>query len=121
MFTWSTDDSWSGKTVRPYTFTDGVRGSCLNVIQDGATRVMAFKLNEGPACTFHFKCSILDKDDKVLRVTSEPWHCDFQKPPLELLSNGRGVVVDLTEADKAKAGRKDGSIKLRMVVHLYLP
>ena len=34
---------------------------------------------------------------------------------------GVGVHFTLTAADKAGAVREDGSIKLRMVVHLYLP
>jgi len=32
-----------------------------------------------------------------------------------------GAWFDLTDADKAGAVRADGSIRLRMVVHLYLP
>ena len=84
---------------------------------------MGFKLEEGPACTMHFKCSILDKGDSVLRVVSAPAQGDFREPPVTTGPVGTGLRVsfDLTDADKAGAGRADGSIKLCMVVHLYLP
>ena len=86
--------------------------------------MMAFHLSEGPACTFHHKCSILDKDDKVLRVVSPERRYDFQKPPGATAPIGKGVgslFIPLTDAENALAVRADGSIKLRMVVHLYLP
>ena len=31
---------------------------------------MGFRLEEGPAFTMHYKCSILGTDDKLLRVVS---------------------------------------------------
>ncbi|KAJ1478779.1 hypothetical protein T484DRAFT_1960447, partial [Baffinella frigidus] len=84
VFTWSTDSSLTGKSSPPYTFTDGVRGRCCNT-KAGSDRKswMAFSLEEGPACTFHFKSSILDKDDKVLRVVSHPGRDDFCEKPMD--------------------------------------
>ncbi|KAJ1469389.1 hypothetical protein T484DRAFT_1851979 [Baffinella frigidus] len=72
VFTWSTDAAWSGRKSLPYTFTDGVRGHCFNGKPGDKTCTygMGFALEEGPACTMHFKCSVLDKDDKVLRFVS---------------------------------------------------
>ncbi|KAJ1480027.1 hypothetical protein T484DRAFT_1957511 [Baffinella frigidus] len=123
VFTWSTDSSFVVKQSASYTFTDGVRGDCFNVTVGNEAGV-AFVLREGPACTMHYKCSILDKNDKVLRVVSRPESCDFRLPPVETacgIGGVEGAWFDLTEEDKAGAVREDGSIKLRMVVHLYLP
>jgi hypothetical protein len=82
---------------------------------------MGFELEEGPACTMHFECAILDKNDKLLRVPPES--ADLQQPPTETaeVGRGKGTHFNLAAADKAGAVRADGSIKLRMVVHLYLP
>jgi hypothetical protein len=128
VFTWSTDSEWSKGVSDPYTFTGGVVGRCYNQLNDeddeeDETHLMGFILKQGPTCTMHFKCSILDKNDKVLRVVSEPQRCDFRKPPTRTArpGRGRGTAFNLTDADKAGAVRADGSIKLRMVVHLYLP
>jgi len=128
VFTWRTDGSWIEKESRKYTFTDGVRGICYNTCpsttdaDDENKHFMGFKLQGGGACTMHYKCSILDKNDTVLRVVSDRQCCDFQKPPgATAKKGGRGIFFDLTEADKAGAVREDGNIKLRMVVHLYLP
>ena len=123
VFTWSTGRS--EKRSLPYTFTDGVIGRCLSN-HPGANDdhyFMGFTLDPGPTCTMHSKCSILDKNDKVLRVVSVPAAGDFIKPPVETAPAGssRGCVFNLTAADKAGAVRADGRIKLRMVVHLYLP
>ena len=124
VFTWSTGSEWDA-TGDSYTFTGGVVGQCFNLLHDSGepdepnAHLIGFELEEGPACTMHFKCSILDKNDKVLRVVSDPTDCDFQKPPIK--TEELGAWFDLTEADKAGAVRADGSIKLRMVVHLYLP
>jgi len=69
-----------------------------------------------------FKCSILDRNDKV-RVVSTPKHADFKKPSIKTgpVGEGTGPSFNLTETDKVGALRADGSIKLRMVVHLNLP
>ena len=87
------------------------------------THRIGFHLVEGPACTIHYKCSILDKDDKVLRVVSCPGCGNIERIPIPIsvAGGGKGVPFTLTAADKTGAGRADGSIKLRMVVHLYLP
>ena len=119
VFTWSTDSEWSDQQSLPYTFADGVRGLCgnfkrLNDVANGRHFIpetaahrhcMAFELQEGPQCQMHFKFLILDKDDKVLRGVEATTGWEFT----------------LTAADKAGAVRADGSIKLRTVVHLYLP
>ena len=71
----------------------------------------------------HFKCSILGKNDEVLRVISRPESSDFKEAPIQTAPDLRphGCYFKLTGADTAGARREDGSIKLRMVVHLYLP
>ena len=122
VFTWSTDSAWSVRQSLPYTFTDGVSGFALNNNKNNE-QFVGFFLKEGPACTMHFKCSILDKNDKILRVVSDPSRSDLAKPPFRTAPVGkaRGAPFKLTEEDKAGAVRADGSIKLRMVVHLYLP
>jgi hypothetical protein len=137
VFTWSTDSEWSAVQSDAHAFTGGVVGKCSNgefevVIPDDedlpyyddAPYFIIFKLEEGPACTMHYKCSILDKNDKVLRVVSDPADVDFRQPSLETVTAGREMAaafLTLTDADKARAVRADGSIKLCMVVHLYLP
>ena len=136
VFTWSTDSAWSITQSLPYTFRDGVRGHCLNSVPANAsfahwigfatsfTHFVGFQLEEGVECTMHFKCSILDKNDKVLRVNPED--DDFRKRPPKVwvgrkdVGEGRGAYFNLTAADTAGAARADGSIKLCMVVHLYL-
>ena len=87
---------------------------------------MGFVLDEGPFCTMHCTCSIVDKNDTVLCVVSAPALSDFQKPPIETyktdaLAIARKAPLILTAEDRAGAVRADGSIKLCMVVHLYLP
>ena len=84
---------------------------------------MGLELDEGYTCTMHWKSSILDKDDKVLRVVSTTANGDFQRPPHSTSTEGvgMGTAFILTDEDKAGAVRADGSIKLRLVVHLYLP
>ena len=134
VFTWSTDSEWSEGESDSYTFTGGVDGHCFSrlinddddVDDDPAgdeTYFIGFDLEEGPDCALHFKCSILDKNDKVLRVVSGRHHCDFRKPPTATVKveQTMGAGFCLTEADKAGAVRADGSIKLCMVVHLCLP
>ena len=128
VFTWSTNSTWSPKNSDSCTFTDGVntvRGHCFSQKQIGGKNVtsMGFTLDEGPVCTMHFECSILDKDDKVLRVVSTPENADLEKTPEQTApkGRGRGASFILSEEDKAGAVRADGSIKLRMVVFLYLP
>ena len=126
VFTWSTNSKWGRMKSDVYTFTGGLRGHCYNKNKSQNkenTHFMGFTLNEGPECTMHFKCSILDKNDKVLRVCSAPEDSDFREPPIETeaVGLGMGAYFNLTAADKAGAVRADGSIKLRMVVHLYLP
>ena len=121
VFVWSTDSEWSVADSDSYTFTGGVVGRCFNRLYtdepyDGENHLMAFLLEEGPVCTMHFKCSILDKNDKVLRVVSDLVDYEFWEPP-----TGKGATFTLTDADKAGAVRADGSIKLCMVVYLYLP
>ena len=92
---------------------------------------MGFRLEEGPAFTMHYKCSILGTDDKVLRVVSpqvqiaaaprrakglechtglvihecSPGTNDFRKPPVELNVVGTGASFKLTATDKAGAVR----------------
>ena len=125
-FTWFTDGAWTNQQSRAYPFTDGLIGRCFSKLADGlghSTPSMGFCIEEGPRCTMHFKCSILDKNDKVLRIVSRPEDSDFRKPPIETgpIGQGCGALFNLTAADKAGAVRADGSIRLRMVVHLYLP
>ncbi|KAJ1480354.1 hypothetical protein T484DRAFT_1811043 [Baffinella frigidus] len=125
VFTWSTGSAGSRQQSLPCTFTDGVRGHCFNG-KSGFKHIphyMGFALEEGPASTMHFQCSILDKNDKVLRVVSSESVYDVRRPPAKISPVGErwGASFDLSEADKAGAVRADGSIKLRMVVHLYLP
>ena len=106
VFTWSTDSAWSVTESHSFTFTDEVcgHGWSGNSRNRGIARpFMTFTLEEGPpACTMHFKCSILGKDDSVLRVVSPPEKGDFQKPPS---STWRGALTsfDLTAEDKAGA------------------
>ncbi|KAJ1483433.1 hypothetical protein T484DRAFT_1800345 [Baffinella frigidus] len=125
VFTWSTDSKWSPQQSLEYTFTDGVSGygSAGKPTDKDYTHWMGFALKEGPACTVHLKCSILDKNDKVLRVVGQESWSDFAEPPNETgpAGTGRGAAFNLSEEDKTGAVRADGSIKLRMVVHLYLP
>jgi hypothetical protein len=124
VFTWSTDSDWSRADSDLYTFTCGLSGRCYSKQEENMqTHWMVFTLTEGPACTMHFKCSILDKDDQVLRVVSDPAWGDFRRPPIETaaIERGKGASFNLTAAEKARALRADGSIELRMVVHLYLP
>ena len=125
VFTWSTDSACKDKFTPTKTFADGVRGFCSNgePALERFTHWMGFELEEGPACTMHYKCSLLDKNDKVLRVVSDPEACDFREPPIEAptLGEGIGPGFNLSAADKTGAVRADGSIKFRMVVHLYLP
>ena len=127
VFTWSTDGAWRTRESGAYTFTDGLIGGCFTQMYDDRSDVgsyfMGFCLDEGPACTMHYKCSILDKNDKVLRVVSRPIDFDIREPPIKTgaVGRGRGAWFDLTEADKAGAVRADGSTKLCMVVHLYPP
>jgi hypothetical protein len=124
VFTWSTDSDWTRVDSNTYTFTDGLRGHCYNNFsQNLHPYYIGFTLEEGPVCTMHYKCSILDKHDKVLRVVSATEYGDFRNPPTKTAAIGRGMGAGftLTAADKAGAVRADGSIKLRMVVHLYLP
>jgi uncharacterized coiled-coil protein SlyX len=125
VFTWSTDTAWKHTTSEKYTFTGGVRGYCYTKEPDDQTRRhwMAFALEEGCNCTIHFRCSILDQRGKILRVVSNPVNDDVRQHPIQTAAagHGQGAQFDLTAADKAGAVRVDGSIKLRMVVHLYLP
>jgi hypothetical protein len=57
--------------------------------------------------------------DRVSRLESG----DFLWRPVKTAVAGSwgGASFDLTAADKEAAMQADGSIKLRMVVHLYLP
>ena len=126
VFTWSTDSTLSSQRSLSYTFTDGVSGFGHNGKADNNfTHWMGFELEDGPrGCTMHFKCMILDKDDKVLRTVSDSEDSDFQKPPQPTVSpigGGMGSIFNLSPADRMSAVRADGSIKLRMAVHLYLP
>ncbi|KAJ1491248.1 hypothetical protein T484DRAFT_1775196 [Baffinella frigidus] len=124
VFTWSTDRAWSRNDSEKYTFTGGVRGRCFTSKPDAKDfkHFMGFTLEEGPECKMHYKCSILDADDKVFRVVSAE-DSDFETAPTETAVVGSltGASFTLSAADKAGAVRADGSIKLRMVVHLYLP
>ena len=67
VFTWSTDRAWSRQQSLPCAFTDGVLGHCVNTPpdQDDSQHWMGFVLEEGPECTMHYRCSILDKNDLV--------------------------------------------------------
>ncbi|KAJ1486064.1 hypothetical protein T484DRAFT_1791157 [Baffinella frigidus] len=132
VFTWSTDSSWSSRSSLLYNFADGVAGYCSNSKAAGMadTHFMGFVLKEGPAgtsaagaFTMHFESAILDKDDNILRVLNPPETADFQKPPIETApkGNGKGVHFKLMASNTVGAVGADGSIKLRMVVHLYLP
>ena len=125
VFTWNTNH-WMGHTESDsYTFTEGVSGIGFFKKSEHGSKgyCMGFELEEGPTCTIHWKCMILDKDDKILRRISKPKRSDFQNPPFEVstVGEGKGVHFNLTAADKTGAVRANGSIKLRMVVHLYLP
>jgi hypothetical protein len=124
LFTWSTDGSFENSDSLPHTFTEGLIGRSFATKLDNETDdfFMGFTLTEGPACTLHYKCMILDKNDKLLRVVSEPVDADFRKPASTVAGVQRlaGAPFNLTEEDKAGAVRADGSIKLRMAVHLYL-
>ena len=55
----------------------------------------------------------MDKNDKALRAVYDCKFGDFRP--------GATAIFIVNEADKAGAVREDGSIKFRMVVHLYLP
>ncbi|KAJ1491244.1 hypothetical protein T484DRAFT_1933658 [Baffinella frigidus] len=127
VFTWSIDTMVSCNDSEKFTFTGGVRGYCFKSQTDAPIggHWMGFALEEGPVCNMHFKCSILGTNDKVLHVVSHPDNDDFQKPPIKtgVAGEGRGNAFILTAAEHDKVGavRADGSIKLRMVVHLYLP
>ncbi|KAJ1483431.1 hypothetical protein T484DRAFT_1800334 [Baffinella frigidus] len=121
VFTWSTDSKWSPKQSLECTFTDGVRGYGFNTMWKDE-HWMGFALTEGPSCMMYCKCSILDTDDTVLHVMGGESWSDFQEPLGETGPAGTraGAAFNLTEDDKTGAVRADGSIKLRMVVHLYL-
>ena len=126
VFTWSTNSAWRFGESADYTFTDGVRGGCWNGSHDSPDypQRMAFELEEGSdVCTVHYKCLLLGKDNRVLRVVCGNGMCDFHEPPVTVIPNdgGRGQAFRLNAEDKVSAVRTDGSIKLRMVVHLYLP
>ena len=125
VFTWSTDSSGRSAKSDTHTFTDGVRGKVFSG-KSGYKHIphyMGFELDEGPASAMHFQCAILDKNDEPLRVVSSERVSDIRKPPAKIspVGEGWGAAFDLTDEDKAGAVRADGSIKLRMVVHLYLP
>ena len=124
LFTWSIDGSFNPAHSLPHTFTEGVIGRCFSMKSVHVTGdfVMGFALLEGPACKMNYKCMIMGKDDKVLRVVSEPVDVDFRKPPQDTapVGQGRAARFNLTAADKAGAVRADGSIKLRMAVYLHL-
>ena len=134
VFMWSSLMWTTGGTATPiasqsehYRFAEGVRGFCFNNPPDAVDNRhwMGFTLHRGPEhlCgTMHFRCSILDKQDKVLRVVSALEDGDCQKPPTQIpIGQGAGAFFDLTEADKLRAVRADRTIKFRTVVHLYLP
>jgi hypothetical protein len=83
VFTFSTKRSEMWASSAPFQFTDGVRGRCEVSESDHKTLEVGFVLLEGPRCTLHYKCSILDKGDKAFRVIS-PWQSiDFGEPPTE--------------------------------------
>ncbi|KAJ1483610.1 hypothetical protein T484DRAFT_1799676 [Baffinella frigidus] len=125
-FTWTTKgvqkDTWSEE----YTFADGVRGYCFDM---HGMHYMGFQLMSPgpkmpfPVCGMHYECWILDKRDKLLRMVSLPEMGDFEKNPVQTAKkdNAMGISFEFTEEDSKEALRKDGSIKLRMVVHLYVP
>ena len=121
VFTCSTDIAWSDAESVSFTFADGFRGHC-QIGKANMGLFMLFILEEGGLkCTLHLKCWVLDKEDAVLRVISPPERGDFRTPPTEV-SDGMAICrVTVTDQDKAAAVRPDGSIKVRMVVHLYLP
>jgi len=56
-------------------------------------------------------------------VVSPPETCDFLKSSIETapIGKGKGLHFKLTEPYTAGAVPADESIKLRMVVHLFLP
>lgn len=120
VFTFSTHRQSSS-----YTFTDGVSGHCsgqeLFQAEDGNTHWMGFELEEGPTCTMHFKCLVLYPEDDVWWNVGSASRCDFLKPPTEANGEGCGARFELTKDDKEHLIRRDGTIKYRMVVHLYLP
>ena len=121
VFTWSTDSAWNHNKSDSFTFANGVCGHGDNDKRNGG-RFMWFILEGcGLECTFHFKCWILDKDDKVIRVISPPEREDFRTPPTVVSFGITGCFVTVSDQDKAAAVRADGSIKLSMLVHLYLP
>jgi hypothetical protein len=87
---------------------------------------MVFNVENGPECTMHFECSILDAYDNVL--FSDPAHGDFHQPATEVGDSGDwsgGAWFNLTDEQLAMACEREHGyreeIKLRMVVHLYLP
>ena len=125
VFAWSVPSSWSDKSSAVFTFADGVRGhaSTGTPENENYTHWMGFTLDQGPICKHKCKCSILDKNDKILRVVSPESWSDFQRPSTSTrpVGGGGGAAFNLTDADIAGATRSDGTIKLRMVVHLFLP
>jgi hypothetical protein len=119
VFTWSTGiDGVIGKS-EAQTFADGWDGQCVGKFK-GQALYLALSLSaKHSVCTMHFNASILDKDGKVLRVVNR---CDVPEPPKPRTGHGNLYIqVGLTAADKRGALRTNGTIKLRMVVHLYLP
>jgi len=107
VFTW-TEHSWDtpgrGTKSRPFFFADGVRGACsasCNPPGSTSTHSMDFRLDEGPACTMHFKCSILDTDEGVIRVVSPPECGDFHQPPTGPVS-ALCVPFNVTKGDKSR-------------------
>jgi hypothetical protein len=65
---------------------------------------MGFRLEEGPAFTMHYKCSILGTDGLVIHEFPQGTN-DFRKPPVELNAVGTGASFKLTATDKAGAVR----------------
>mmetsp|Transcript_5453 Transcript_5453/g.13139 ORF Transcript_5453/g.13139 Transcript_5453/m.13139 type:complete len:195 (-) Transcript_5453:75-659(-) len=111
-----------------HTFADGVVGFCES--KKGAQKdehYIFFTLQEGPAVTLHFKCWLLHKNDSYTRrLLSKPDKGDFSKKPVKVTPAGtkgasEGAKFKMTAEDKRDAEREDGSIKVRMAVHLYVP
>jgi hypothetical protein len=118
---------WDCPKSPTYTFADGVSGFVSSEMEENGDHWVGFTLAEGPPCSMHFKCSILDKNDDVLRVVSHSSCYDAHEPPIDIAPGrtedgaGKGARFKLTQADSDAAERPGGHIKLRVGVHLYLP
>jgi len=125
VFNWRAD-SWYGKfESETHTFVDGVTGHC--VLQHscaenrkiwGQSHFIGYQIQGLDKGRVHVTLSILDKNDQLLRTLLEegtsaaPQETDFSKY--------WGKDFTPTAEDMAQAARADGSIRLRVVLRLFL-